>query len=532
MKKIISFLLSLSLLVSLFSLFSCHGAKVATPPPFEVPETFDTTKQYEIVFWSKNDSNLSQKNIYEKAAADFEKIYPNIHIVNRYYTNYNDIYKDAITNISTGTTPNIAISYPDHIATYNTGENIIVPLDSLINDETFGLGADGVNFDAPTKEEMVDKFLIEGQFGGAQYAMPFMRSTEACYINRDLVEKLGYEVPDVLTWDFIFEVSDKATEKNPDGTYKVNGQKTMIPFIYKSTDNMMIQMLKQMGAQYTSADAKILMFNDTTKEILLGLVPHVENRAFSTFGISSYPGNFLNAGQCIFAIDSTAGASWMGSDAPLSDISEENLVDFETVVRPIPQVNVDEPVMISQGPSVCIFNKEDPGEVLASWLFVQYLLTDEVQIAYSQTEGYVPVTKKAQQNPIYLDYLAREGEDNDTHYAIKIQAAKLMLANTENTFVTPVFNGSASARQAAGQMIEEVTKAVRRNKAVDNTFVENLFDEMTALYRLDQIELTDAYIDLGKMPTGSVVLLVALGAIWCSIIAYCTIGYVKQRRKK
>ena len=30
--------------------------------------------------------------------------------------------------------------------------------------------------------------------------------------------------------------------------------------------------------------------------------------------------------------------------------------------------------MISQGPSVCVFNKEDPQEVLASWLFTLYLL--------------------------------------------------------------------------------------------------------------------------------------------------------------
>ena len=56
--------------------------------------------------------------------------------------------------------------------------------------------------------------------------------------------------------------------------------------------------------------------------------------------------------------------------------------------------------MISQGPSVCVFNKEDPQEVLASWLFAQYLLTDQVQIAYSQTEGYVPVTVKGAEHPM------------------------------------------------------------------------------------------------------------------------------------
>ena len=107
------------------------------------------------------------------------------------------------------------------------------------------------------------------------------------------------------------------------------------------------------------------------------------NGAFSTFKISSYPGNFLNAGQCIFAIDSTAGATWMGSEAPNLDIHKSDIVEFETVVRPIPQYDVNNPQMISQGPSVCIFNKADPQEVLASWIFVQFLLTNEVQLAYS-----------------------------------------------------------------------------------------------------------------------------------------------------
>ncbi len=35
----------------------------------------------------------------------------------------------------------------------------------------------------------------------------------------------------------------------------------------------------------------------------------------------SYPGNFFNAGQCIFAIDSTAGATWIGTNAPTNGYS-------------------------------------------------------------------------------------------------------------------------------------------------------------------------------------------------------------------
>ena len=69
----------------------------------------------------------------------------------------------------------------------------------------------------------------------------------------------------------------------------------------------------------------------------------------------------------------------MGAGAPLSDIAEDARVDFETEIMPIPQFDPEHPQMISQGPSVCIFNKEDPGEVMASWLFTQYLLTNQVR---------------------------------------------------------------------------------------------------------------------------------------------------------
>ncbi|MBP3653563.1 MAG: extracellular solute-binding protein, partial [Clostridia bacterium] len=447
---------------------------------------------------------------------------------------YGKIYNDVITNIQTATTPNVCITYPDHIATYLTGDNCVVPLDDLFTHEKYGLGGSEVRFDSPSKDEIIPQFLSECAFSGSHYAMPFMRSTEACYINVDFVEALGYEVPDVLTWDFIWEVSDAAAAtKGEDGVFSLNGQNVLIPFIYKSTDNMMIQMLRQKGSPYSTEAGEIGVFSDDTKEILLSIVPHVKSGAFSTFKISSYPANFLNAGQCIFAIDSTAGATWMGSDAPLIDIAEEALVQFETAVRPIPQFDPANPKMISQGPSVCVFNKEDAQEVLASWLFAQYLLTNEVQIAYSGTEGYVPVTSKAQDSAEYRDYLSRAGEDNQHYYRTKIEAAQLLLSNTGNTFVTPVFNGSASLRNAAGQMIEEVTKGTRRKKDVNDQFISDLYADMTALYRLDQIETgSTGKAELGPLPGAARALIGTLIAAWVLIVFYVAVEAAKKKSRR
>ena len=530
--KMRAFSVLLALLILLLPVLTgCHGARGLDP--FVIPEEFDTSRTYEITFWAKNDTNKTQVRIYQSTIARFMELYPNIKVNLRLYTDYGKIYNDVITNISTGTTPNVCITYPDHIATYLTGTETVVPLDGLLTDEKYGLGGSEVRFDAPTAEEIVPKFLEECKLSGTYYALPYMRSTEACYVNKTYVEALGYTLPEVLTWDFVWEVSEAAMEKDADGNFKINGQKVLIPFIYKSTDNMMIQMLKQRGAAYSTDAGEIGLFNDVTEEILFTAAEHAKSGAFCTFKLVGYPANFLNAGQCIFAVDSTAGATWMGSDAPLIDIAEDKLVQFETVVMPIPQYEPENPTMISQGPSVCIFNKEDPQQVLASWLFTQYLLTNEVQIAYAQTEGYVPVTLKAQESDEYRDYLAREGEDNDLYYDVKIKASRLLLDNVENTFVTPVFNGSASLRNAAGQLIENTVKSVRRKEVVDDLYMRNLYSDVTSLYRLDQIWVhggvtTDG--DLGPLPGTAVFLLSVVGAAWVGILAYLAGQRLKKRK--
>lgn len=520
--------LSALLLVVLLSslLCSCHGARAL--PEFSLPEEFDETRQYEISFWAKNDTNKAQTDIYKKAIADFEAIYPNITVNLRLYTDYGRIYNDVITNIATRTTPNVCITYPDHIATYMTGSGVIVPLDELLNDPDFGLGGKLVRFASPKSGEIIPQFLNECKISGQCVALPFMRSSEVCYVNRDFVEQLGYTLPETLSWDFIWEVSEAALEKNGDGTYKLNGQKVMIPFIYKSTDNMMIQMLAQKNAGYSDDAGNVNIFNDVTKELLYTVAEHAGSGAFSTFKISSYPANFLNAGQCVFAIDSTAGATWMGSGAPLADIAEDKFVEFETEVMLLPQYDAENIKMISQGPSVCVFNKSDNQEVLASWLFAQYLLTDSVQISYSQTEGYVPVTSKAQQSEIYRKYLNAPA-DGDMHYHVKLDAVNILLAHIGNTFVTPVWSGSASLRDAAGAMIEAVTKSMRRREVVDEAYMQKLKADITSLYHLEGVGKTASNASLGKLPIESVLLLSALSSAWLGMGIYALCGRIKKR---
>ena len=182
-----------------------------------------------------------------------------------------------------------------------------------------------------------------------------------------------------------------------------------------------------------------------------------------------------------------------------------------------------------------MFNKDDPQEVLASWLFAQYLLSNEVQIAYSQTEGYIPVTSKAQKDEAYQDYLSRAGEDNSTYYDVKINAAELLLDHMEDTFVTPVFNGSVSLRDAAGQMIENVTKSVRRKAVVDEAYMEDLFGQMVSLYHLNldgSGGLAGGKKELGALPAEARALIICLILAWAGMGAYLLCSNIRKRRRR
>ena len=70
MKKILSAVLAALFLCSCLAVFtSCHGSRLAAD--FTLPQEFDTSKNYEITFWAKNDTNKTQVKIYRKAVSDF-----------------------------------------------------------------------------------------------------------------------------------------------------------------------------------------------------------------------------------------------------------------------------------------------------------------------------------------------------------------------------------------------------------------------------------------------------------------------------
>ena len=461
MKKKLLFITTIFMLI--IGLASCHGRKYI--PNFVCPEEFDDTKEYNITFWAKNDSNPTQRRIFEAAITSFNEYYPNIHVEISHYASYPELYQAVLQNVATNTTPNVAICYPDHVATYLENPTLVVELDELMNNTSFGLGGNQIKFGSAKESDFVQQYIQEGYIKSEGlnklYTLPFMRSTECLYVNKTYLLENGFEIPknNVFSWDYIWNICRYAYEDS----------KSMIPLIYKSSDNFFIQLCKQNGYDYTTEDGDILFSNDNTKAMISKLNSLYKENLFVTWqNTGYYPGDKFNTGKTIFGIDSSAGSTWIGPNSPLG---AEGTKDFEVLVTTIPQVDVNNPVVISQGPSLCVFNKENQDEVLASWIFLQFLLTDEVQVAFAQTEGYSPVTDTAINSKEFQAFL-----NNPETYSVQKDAILNVIEYRNKTFITPAFNGSALVRGNVGDLLDKATKSKTREINVDDLFARALLD--------------------------------------------------------
>lgn len=453
MKKFLAIIMLLALTMTM--LFSC-GPK---PNPdldtdkkvgnFEVPEVGYDGSEVTITFYHTMGSNLT--DVLDPYIAEFNKLYPNIHVVHSKIGGYDDVRDQISTEITTGAQPNIAYCYPDHVALYNLAGSVIT-LDNLINSTIEVTRADGSKETLGlTKDQIAD--FIEGyynegkQFGdGLMYTMPLSKSTEVLYYNATFFAKHNLTPP--TTWNEMEELCKKIKEIDPKS----------IPLGYDSEANWFITMCEQYGSPYTSASGDHFLFdNETNREFVKKFREWYQKGYLTTQKIyGAYTSGLFtstNEVKSYMSIGSSAGATHQRPTA-----NADGSYPFDVGIATIPQVSETNKKVISQGPSLCIFKKanQNPQEVVASWLFVKYLTTTvEFQAEFSMASGYVPVIKSVSENETYKEFI--DGANGGTNIAAL--SAKVCLEQEEAYYTSPAFNGSSTARDQVGALLAKCLSA-------------------------------------------------------------------------
>ncbi len=448
MKKFLAVMLVVVMLVPAFA--ACGSAKAI--PNFDVPEGGYDGSEVTITFYHTMGENL--RTVLDKYIAEFNKLYPKIHIEHKQVGGYDDVRSQISTEITAGNQPNIAYCYPDHVALYNTA-GAVATLDNLIDSTIETTRADGttetLGLTAEQKADFITGYYEEGRaFGdGLMYTLPFSKSTEVLYYNKTFFDANNLTVP--TTWDEMEEVCKKIKAIDP----------TCIPLGYDSESNWFITMCEQLGSDYTSATGDKYLFNNKTNREFVNRFREWYQKGYVTtqtlYGAYT-SGLFVKTGaedtRSYMSIGSSAGATHQRPD-----VDDEGNYPFEVGITSIPQIDASNPKVISQGPSVCIFKKENAQEVVASWLFVKYLTTSaEFQADFSIASGYVPVLKSVQETDKYKTHISKvdaanreDGEHiNDFIAAL---STKVCLEQANAYYVSPAFNGSSTARDQVGSLM-------------------------------------------------------------------------------
>ena len=479
MKKIVALILAVTMLLSMGLLTGCsdngtsNGGTVnnggtsnnggsanngnAATGNFEVPDVGYDGSEVTITFYHTMGQNL--RDVLDLYIADFNEMYPNITIVHEQVGSYDDVRDQISTELTVNNQPNIAYCYPDHVALYNlTGK--VVTLDSLIKSDIEVTDALGNKTVLGLTDEQIDDFIdgyyAEGAaFGdGLMYTMPLSKSTEVLYYNKTFFDQHGLTVP--TTWDELEAVCEQIKQIDPES----------IPLGYDSEANWFITMCEQLGSDYTSATGDHYLFNnDTNKEFVKEFRDWYQKGYLTTQTLyGAYTSGLFTAEtgtKSYMSIGSSAGATHQRPTAV------DGAYPFEVGIATVPQKDASKPKVISQGPSLCIFQSENEQEVIASWLFVKYLTTCvEFQAEFSMVSGYVPVLESVAQNEVYAAWLDKaDGGD-----FIAALSAKICLQQADAYYTSPAFNGSSTARDQVGALL---TAAL---SASDNGDVDGLID--------------------------------------------------------
>lgn len=433
-----------------------------------------------IKFTASAGDNL--KTVLEQAIATFKAANPGWDVTIETPGGYDQV-KDAVTAaLTAGTQPNLAYCYSDHVAGY-LKTNKVINFDEYINDSTNGLSANDIaKMQAAGYYDEGKVFTKEGR-----YTMPMAKSTDIVYINHTVCDpifkQLGMDPENGTnwTWDKLWAAGEALKAIYPKST----------PIGYDSEANWIITYLEQLGKKdgkklYTdsskSGSDKLqwygvgsdtenmfkMVFNQYKKGILTtkGVTGSYTSSLFTKYDSTTtvpadYDGSFISIG-------SSGGASHQmpSKDSAFTvDIAESPSIDGTD----------DTLKMISQGPSLVMFDSGDDGLNLATWKFIKVLLSAEVQAAYAaQSGGYSPVRSDA------TELLLASEDTTALNKKILNLYTKINGTNgSRNVFYTSdAFDGSAQSRVQIGNALVALLKGAAGIAAADvDDNIDSILDE-------------------------------------------------------
>lgn len=285
---------------------------------------------------------------------------------------YNDLEDAFNAAVQSGDLPDLVTGYTNAMANWYAVDSI-VDLTPYINDSYFGL----------TDEEKAAFFggSMEGGKApdGTQFAFPISQSENVLFYNSGWAKELGFDNPPANYEEFKAQACAAAeannADDNPDndgtgGLVLYAGASNVASFVFANGGNM----LNAAGDGYDFTDQTVVDVAEFWKDLW-------DNGC--AYPTESYPNPEFATRKALFTMSSTAGLPYQ-----IAAFEAEDAIQDEWTIAPFPGKDGGKSVDLF-GQYVAIANT-NPERMMATWVFVKYLTSPEVQAKWIEGSAYYP----------------------------------------------------------------------------------------------------------------------------------------------
>lgn len=386
--------------------------------------------------------------LIEQICADFTAENPDIIVTPIYTGNYDDNIIKLQTSFESGTQPDLVINLGTNRFSMVYSDYALC-LDDLIASDG---GDEYIN-------DFVESFMIDSYVDGKIYSIPFQRSVNILYYNKDMFAAAGLD-PDIppTTWEELVEYAQKLTLRDESGNTTQWGialglstGSAQWTFTGLALQNSLD------GSGLATEDGKTVLFNTPENVEALQFVIDLQQKyKVMQEGIianGDLPTMFTEG--LVAMIENTTGG--------MTSIASSG-INFGVAMLPGPRRNGAP----TGGGNIYICNGISEERQKAAWSFIRFATDPERVAQWCVDTGYVVTRYSAMQTQTYKTYLEEWPQAAIGLEALKYAAPELTVYDCAkiwrifNDYVQAAIIGEMSAQEAMDAAQEEATQALSK----------------------------------------------------------------------
>ena len=279
--------------------------------------------------------------------------------------------------IQSGDLPDLVTGYANAMANWYAVDSV-VDLSPYMNDSTFGLAAEDLS--------AINEGALNGGKApdGTQFAFPISQSANVLFYNSGWAKELGFDNPPANYAEFREQACAAAEANNSDDNPDNDGTGGLV--LYPSASNVASFVFAN-GGNMQNADGSGYDFTDQTVVDVADFMKDLWDNGCA-FPTESYPNPEFATRKALFTMSSTAGLPYQ-----VAAFEAEGAIQDEWGIIPFPGKDGGQSVDLF-GQYVAIANT-NPERMMATWVFVKYLTSPEVQAKWTEGSNYYPVNNDA-----------------------------------------------------------------------------------------------------------------------------------------